>query len=66
MDRLKTVPTADIDDRTYSVLENLLIRTGSPERAVTMALDMLLAGIDTVCSFLHFYTNALENSSKVT
>ncbi|XP_034236373.1 probable cytochrome P450 301a1, mitochondrial [Thrips palmi] len=45
MERLKQLPPNE--ERNFSVLENLLIRTEDPQRAVTMALDMLLAGIDT-------------------
>ncbi|KAE8743189.1 Cytochrome P450 CYP12 [Frankliniella occidentalis] len=47
MERLKNVPATELKDRSYSVLENLLIKTEDPDRAVAMALDMMLAGIDT-------------------
>lgn len=42
------VPTTELEGRSYSVLENLLLRSGDPNVAVSMALDMLLAGVDTV------------------
>ena len=48
MERLKNVPNNDLEDRSYSVLEKLLVRSGNPNVAVSMALDMLLAGVDTV------------------
>ncbi len=48
MERLKNQPKTESTDRNYSVLENLLIKTEDPNKAVAMALDMMLAGIDTV------------------
>ncbi|XP_034248197.1 probable cytochrome P450 12a4, mitochondrial [Thrips palmi] len=45
MERLKNLPPND--ERSLSVLENLLLRTKDPQRAATMAIDMLLGGIDT-------------------
>ena len=48
MDRLKKVPSAELEDRPYSVLENLLLHNADPNVAISMALDMLLAGVDTV------------------
>ncbi|XP_052126389.1 probable cytochrome P450 12a4, mitochondrial isoform X2 [Frankliniella occidentalis] len=46
MERLKNVPKTELKDRSYSVLETLLVKTEDPDRAVAMALDMILGGID--------------------
>jgi hypothetical protein len=46
MVRLKAMP--EDSDRELTVLEKLLIRDPNPKTAVVMALDMMLAGIDTV------------------
>jgi len=46
MERLKAMP--EDSDRELTVLEKLLIRDPDPRTAVVMALDMMLAGIDTV------------------
>jgi hypothetical protein len=42
------------DEKEMSVLEKLLIKDPDPKKAVVMAMDMMMAGIDTVC--LVFYT----------
>jgi hypothetical protein len=46
MERLKAMP--EDSDRELTVVEKLLVRDPDPRRAVIMALDMMLAGIDTV------------------
>jgi hypothetical protein len=46
MERLKDMP--EDSDRELTVLEKLLIRDPDPRTAVAMALDMMLAGVDTV------------------
>jgi hypothetical protein len=38
-----------------SALEKLLQRDPNPLRAVVMALDMLMAGIDTVPKYIYLY-----------
>lgn len=48
MERLKHVDPKD--ERNFSVLENLLIRTQDPLKAATMAIDMILGGIDTTAT----------------
>lgn len=49
MQRLQRLPQKEVQN--LSVLEKLLNQSQDPQRAVTMALDMLLAGIDTVSQF---------------
>jgi hypothetical protein len=46
MERLKAMP--EDSDRELTVLEKLLIRDPDPKTAVVMALDMMIAGVDTV------------------
>jgi hypothetical protein len=46
MERLKAMP--EDSDRELTVLEKLLIRDPDTRTAVVMALDMMVAGIDTV------------------
>jgi len=46
MERLKAMP--EDSDRELTVLEKLLIRDPNPITAVVMALDMMIAGTDTV------------------
>ncbi|XP_034236857.1 cytochrome P450 CYP12A2-like isoform X2 [Thrips palmi] len=62
MERLSRLP-AD-EERDFSVLENLLIRTRDPQRAVTMALDMLLAGIDTTATVVSMVAYQLANNPE--
>ncbi|XP_034253507.1 probable cytochrome P450 49a1 [Thrips palmi] len=45
--RLKTISKEDLEKSNRSVLENLLLNTDDPDKAVSMAMDMLLAGVDT-------------------
>jgi hypothetical protein len=46
MERLKTMPEDSY--RELTVLEKLLVSDPDPKTAVVMALDMIMAGIDTV------------------
>jgi hypothetical protein len=46
MERLKAMPVDS--DRELTVLEKLLVRDPDQKTAVVMALDMIMAGIDTV------------------
>jgi hypothetical protein len=46
MERLKAMPVDS--DRELTVLKKLLIRDPNPITAVVMALDMMIAGTDTV------------------
>lgn len=45
--RLPDAPNEDL-----SILEELLVRGMAPNDVITMIIDMLLAGIDTVSHFL--------------
>lgn len=47
MDRLKAMSPEERETHEYSVLERLLLRNDNPRIAVTMALDMVTAGVDT-------------------
>ena len=47
MERLKNLP--EDSERELTVLEKLLIRDSNYRTAMVMALDMMTAGIDTVC-----------------
>jgi hypothetical protein len=51
MDRLKAMP--EDSDRKLTVLEKLLVRDPDPKTAMIMALDMMLAGVDTVTKKLN-------------
>jgi hypothetical protein len=46
MERLKAMP--ENTDRELTVLEKLLIKDPNPKTAMVMAVDMMMAGIDTV------------------
>jgi len=48
MEKLKQLPPEKIHERELSILETLLLKNDNPKIAVTMALDMMTAGIDTV------------------
>lgn len=69
MERLQSTPRSELEDRPYSVLENLLLRTEDPNMAVAMALDMLLAGVDTtgtvVATFLYQLATHPEQQQKL-
>ncbi|XP_034250283.1 probable cytochrome P450 49a1 [Thrips palmi] len=45
--RLKALSRRELEQGNRSVLESLLINTGDPTKAVSMVMDMLLAGVDT-------------------
>ncbi|KAK3922884.1 putative cytochrome P450 301a1, mitochondrial [Frankliniella fusca] len=47
MQRLQRMSAEERDAHEYSVLERLLLRNENPRIAVTMALDMVTAGVDT-------------------
>lgn len=46
--RLGKMSKEDLESRQLSVLEKLLVNSQEPEKGVAFALDMMLAGIDTV------------------
>ena len=48
MQRLQSMSAEERESHEYSVLERLLLRSENPRIAVTMALDMVTAGVDTV------------------
>ena len=48
VERLRALPPERVGERELSVLESLLIRNDNPKIAVTMAIDMIASGIDTV------------------
>ena len=48
MERLRALPPEKVNERELSVLENLLLKNENPKIAVTMAIDMMAGGIDTV------------------
>ena len=50
MEKMTELP--EDPDRELTVLEKLLIRDPNPKTAMVMALDMMTAGIDTVCENL--------------
>ncbi|KAE8739041.1 Cytochrome P450 [Frankliniella occidentalis] len=52
MERLQHTPKEDLHTQQRSVLENLLLQTDDPNKAVAMALDMLLAGVDTTSAVI--------------
>ncbi|CAB3372379.1 Hypothetical predicted protein [Cloeon dipterum] len=58
IERSKKIPTED--ENKMSVLERFLKRDPNPTRAVIMALDMLMAGVDTTS---HALTNLLLHLS---
>ena len=50
MKRLKSMPNDP--DRELTVLEKILARDPDPKTGITMALDMMGAGVDTVSLLL--------------
>jgi hypothetical protein len=50
--RLKEQPHHD--EAEMSVLEKLLLRDPNPKKATVMAIDMMMAGIDTVYFLIFF------------
>lgn len=51
MQRLQAMTQEERESHEYSVLERLLLRNDNPRIAVTMALDMVTAGVDTVSAY---------------
>lgn len=57
MDRIKE--DSDVDISARSIMEKILIDTGDPKFATAVAIDLLLAGTDTVCTQLLKYIQDL-------
>ncbi len=48
VERLSKLSEEEMSSRQFSVLERLLLNSDDPDKGVAFALDMMLAGIDTV------------------
>lgn len=61
--RLKNMSREDLEKGNRSVLEHLLLNTDDPSKGIAMAMDMLMAGVDSVrtrfCAFAVFSTAIL-------
>lgn len=50
--RLKNMSREDLEKGNRSVLENLLLNTDDPSKGIAMAMDMLMAGVDTTSAVM--------------
>ncbi|KAK3927038.1 putative cytochrome P450 12a5, mitochondrial [Frankliniella fusca] len=64
MERLKNMPKEDLHEQQRSVLENLLLQTDDPNKAVAMSMDMLMAGVDTTAAVMSTILYQLANNPK--
>ena len=46
--RLKSMSREDLEKGNRSVLESVLLNSDDPRHAVSLAMDMIIAGVDSV------------------
>jgi hypothetical protein len=63
MERIKAMPQDS--DRELTVLEKLLITDPDPKTAMVTALDMMMAGVDTVTNFVQKGPSSVTDSYMV-